>query len=285
MDNVSKMQIGPLLNAVIIERMGYTVVSRNVRERYNDFDALCEVVSKWNRVDMVVAYHQPQMGVTLINPKVKKHWENVQEVTPDELMVVYAKAYDVQDADLEQRAARALFAVLEGLTPSGLENLGGAPPRPKPAPKPKITSAASKSAAHSKSTAVPARKPAVKGKSPPPKATSSGKKIVMTPKYSVQVTNELFHNGNVEAWKNIVESYKAKYAGLDVHIFHDGEKVNNINALFKWGKVKHGDVLLISISGEEIKGVAKLQRYLYEGASMRYEIFIKVDVNKVLKLF
>ncbi len=99
------------------------------------------------------------------------------------------------------------------------------------------------------------------------------------------VTNELFHNGNVEAWKNIVESYKAKFGGLDVHIFHDGQKVNNINALFKWGKVKHGDAILFCVSGEEISGVAKLQRYLFEGASLRYTNFLKKDVNKILTLF
>ncbi len=107
----------------------------------------------------------------------------------------------------------------------------------------------------------------------------------VTPKYSVQVTNELFHNGNVEAWKNIIESYRKEYAGLDVHVFHDGQKINNINALFKWGKVKHGDVILISVSGEDIKGVAELKRYLFEGASQRYENFIKRDVNKILPLF
>ena len=30
----------------------------------------------------------------------------------------------------------------------------------------------------------------------------------MTPLYGVVVTNELFHNGNVEAWKKIIESYE-----------------------------------------------------------------------------
>lgn len=109
----------------------------------------------------------------------------------------------------------------------------------------------------------------------------------MTPKYSVQVTNELFHNGNVEAWKNIVESYKTKFPELEVHIFHDGQAVNDINSLFKWGKVKHGDVLLFSVSGEDeqIKGVAKLKAYLSEGASPRFETLLKKDVNKVMELF
>jgi hypothetical protein len=109
--------------------------------------------------------------------------------------------------------------------------------------------------------------------------------VRMTPKYSVQVSNELFHLGNVEAWKNIVESYETRHPGLKVHIFHDGQKVNNMNALFKWGKVKHGDVIVFSVAGEDIKGVAKLQRYLYEGASIRFEKYIKKDVNKILELF
>lgn len=114
---------------------------------------------------------------------------------------------------------------------------------------------------------------------------SAGSKIQVTPKHSVSVTNELFHNGNVEAWSNILESYKSKYPGLDVHVFHDGQKIANINALFKWGKVKNGDVILFSVSGGEIQGVSKLKRYLFEGASQRYEIFIKKDVNQVLNLF
>lgn len=112
-----------------------------------------------------------------------------------------------------------------------------------------------------------------------------GIKVTMTPKHAVSVTNELFHNGNVEAWINIVESYKVKFPGLDVHVFHDGQKVVNIQALFKWGKVKNGDVILFSVSGEGIQAVSKLKRYLFEGASQRYEAFIKKDVNKVLNLF
>ena len=115
--------------------------------------------------------------------------------------------------------------------------------------------------------------------------TEATVKKKMTPKYSVQVSNELFHNGNVEAWKNIIESYAAKNPGLEVHIFHDGQRVNNINALFQWGKVKHGDVILFSVEGEEFKDISKLKRYLFEGAGIRFETYIKKDINKVLELF
>ena len=117
--------------------------------------------------------------------------------------------------------------------------------------------------------------------------TSSGVQgnVKITAKYAVTVSNELFHNGNVEAWVNIVESYKAKYPGLDVHIFFGGKAVENIQGLFKWGMVKHSDAILFIVSGADIQGVAKLKRYLYEGASRAYLTYVKKDVNKVLPLF
>ena len=107
----------------------------------------------------------------------------------------------------------------------------------------------------------------------------------MTPLYSIPVTNELFHNGNVEAWKRIINSYYAKNPGLEVIIFYEGERIHDINTLFKWGKVKHGSAILFAVAGKEIKDVAKLQRYLKQGASQRFEDFLKGPVNAILKLF
>ncbi len=107
----------------------------------------------------------------------------------------------------------------------------------------------------------------------------------MTPKYSVQVTNELFHNGNVEAWKRIIESYKVTHPDLEVRIFYENELINDINTLFKWGKVKTGGLIFFQASGENIRNVSKLQKYLFEGASPRFEQFLKLGVGKVLKLF
>jgi len=99
------------------------------------------------------------------------------------------------------------------------------------------------------------------------------------------VTNELFHNGNVEAWKKIIQSYTTKYPGLEVYVFYEGERIHDINTLFKWGKVKHGSAILIAVAGADIKDVAKLQRYLKQGASIMFEAFLKAPVNAVLNLF
>jgi hypothetical protein len=103
--------------------------------------------------------------------------------------------------------------------------------------------------------------------------------------YSVVVQNELFHNGNVEAWKRIIASYNAKYPELQVYIYYEGERILDINALFKWGKVKHGSAIQFAVAGNEIKDVAKLQRYLIQGASHQFEAFLRGPVSTVLKLF
>jgi hypothetical protein len=107
----------------------------------------------------------------------------------------------------------------------------------------------------------------------------------MTPMYSIPVTNELFHNGNVEAWKKIIQSYTTKYPGLEVYVFYEGERIHDINTLFKWGKVKHGSAILIAVAGADIRDVAKLQRYLRQGASQMFEAFLKAPVNAILSLF
>lgn len=291
---VEKAQIGPILNAIAIDRMESQTRSFNLHKDIKDFGRIQSELENWNRFDIVLAYHHPQLGISLINPKDSSSWEAIRELNRDELVVCYMRAYEEADKPLQTEALDTLHDLLFGRPVSGTEKFGGAkpkaPPPPTPqaapapvaqgAPAPVMPPAPPLATAALTPLATPTAAPEVKPKAPAPRG-----KIKMTPKYNVQVSNELFHNGNVEAWKNIVESYTNKYPGLDVHIFHDGQKVNNINSLFKWGKVKHGDVILFSVSGEEFKGVAKLQRYLYEGASIRFEKYLKKDVNKVISLF
>ncbi len=283
---VDKSQIGPILNAIVVDRDGYVSTSFNMTLDLQDFERMHAELEKWNRLQVIIGYHHPQLGITLINPKQRSHWESVREMNREELVVVYVKAVDDEDRKLEQTALEQVRNLFHGLPVSGTAAFGGAvarpaPVAPKPAPAPAAPQAAAQPAA-APTAALEAEVPEPAAPAPPPAA---GGKRKVTPKYSVQVTNELFHNGNVEAWKNIVESYKGKFPALEVHIFHDGQKVNNINALFKWRKVKHGDAIVFCVSGEEIKGVAKLQRYLFEGASIRYSNYLKKDVNKVLNLF
>ena len=220
---VEKAQIGPLLNALIVERMAYKTLSFNMPTDTQTFEGVIEETEKWNRFDVIIAYHHPQLGITLINPKKPNQWESVQDLNRQEFMVIYLRGVRDEDRSLEEDALESLQNLLIG-RPAGETakfhdpNLqpkpAPAPPQPaatapKPASAPAAASAPTAAApqpAAPQQKAAPEAKAAPAGKAPPKgKAADSGR-MRMTPKYSVQVTNELFHNGNVEAWKNIVES-------------------------------------------------------------------------------
>jgi hypothetical protein len=115
------------------------------------------------------------------------------------------------------------------------------------------------------------------------KPTSGKKKL--SPRYGVPVSNELFHNGNVEAWKKIIDSYQTKYPHIKILVFYDGEQIQDINTLFKWGKVKKGTYIEFALLGTDFVDVSKLRRYLEQGASHLFGAFLKGDPTKTLMLF
>lgn len=248
-------QVLPAVGAIIRDKFAYSYDSYNIPASLIDFNKICQETLKWTALDIVIVYYNPTGKIFLINPKNPLHWSKVRELFHDQLVVLYAKHLKNDDKKLEAEAIVAIEEMIAG--------------RDVFINKEFIDS-----------TVVP-KNPVV---IPPPQSVQTGSKNV-TPKYAITVSNELFHNGNVEAWKKIIESYTTKYPSLTVLIFFEGEAINDINSLFKWGKVKHGDPILFQISGDEIKGVSKLQKYLFEGASHRYEQFLKIGIGQVLNLF
>jgi hypothetical protein len=283
------------MNALLIDRYKYQYRTFNMGVAYDNFTRLIKETAKWSAVDMVLNYFHPELGPTPINPKNENHWQSVQILKHNEMLTIYAGRFEDADTDQIGREALDQFVkVLEGvtirriptvltkdsLTVAETPEASVAPPAVED--EVVVVSESQEPAAQSQPETVappPAAEPG--GQAP---ATSSAKKR-MTPLYSIPVTNELFHNGNVEAWKKIIQSYTTKYSGCDVFIFYDGERINDINTLFKWGKVKHGSSILISVAGDTISDVATLQRYLRQGASSGFEAFLKFPVNTVLNLF
>mgnify|MGYP006274622007 CR=1 FL=1 len=269
--SLARYQVRALLNSLLVDKFAYAYRAHNLAETVEEVDKLVEKVGGWSRLQFVLAYHHPQAGLFVLNPKSKAQWEDTLPLMQDELVVIYVGSVDggLSDKVLEG-AIDDLLKLLYGGTPRDKKDYLGTP----------TASARSREAAAAEP--VPEGGPSAEA---PPSAAPTGKKRRITPRYSVLVTNELFHNGNVEAWKKIIESYKNKYPGLDVLIWYENERINDINSLFKWGKVKHGTAIMFSVVGEDIKGVSKLQRYLYEGASPRFETFLKGGVGRTLDLF
>jgi len=249
-------QVLPMIGAIIKDKYQYSYDSYNVPVTINDFSKIVEETSKWTALDIILVYFTVNSEPFLINPKNMIHWERVREIVRDQLMVIYVKKKKEPNPKVENDAINAIEEMMAGKDVF-----------------------INKEFIDETVTVREAKKQIA-----PAEAAAAGKKN-MTPKYAVTVTNELFHNGNVEAWKRIIESFKVSHPDLDVLIFHEGEKINDINSLFKWGKVKHGDPILFQVVGENIRNVSKLQKYLFEGASPRFEQFLKIAVGKVLNLF
>ncbi len=276
---VERHQIKPILSALLEEKFEYAVRAWNLGATIEDPAPIVKVLSEWSALELVLVYHHPQTGIFVVNPKRLEHFEPIGSMVRDELAVLYvggASDEDVKPATVAQ-AADDCVALLEGAKIKGKKayvserkaSLASRPPAYTPP-----TSADSRPAAAAPTPSAPQATP----------AQSTGR-MRMTARIPVNVTNELFHNGNVEAWKRIIESYKSKYTGFDVLIWYENERINDINALFKWGKVKHGTPIMISVVGENPTDISKLRRYLFEGASPRFEAFLHGAVDRTLELF
>ena len=277
-ERMVRAQMAPAVSALLVDKFAYRYRSANAARTIEDVGAIAAKLAEWSAIQIVLTYEHPQAGLFVINPKKAASWEGALPILRDELIVVYVQALDrsVSDRTLAQ-ALDDVHRLLDGEAVGTASEYRSATAPAAPAAVASVAPAAAPGVAP---TAAPGAPAAAK-----PATAASTKKRRMTPRYSVVVTNELFHNGNVEAWKRIIASYRQKYPTLDVLIWYDNERINDINALFKWGKVKHGTPILVSVVGDEIKDVSKLQRYLFEGASPRFEMFLKGSIDQNLDLF
>ncbi|MCL2793066.1 MAG: hypothetical protein FWD87_08230 [Spirochaetaceae bacterium] len=297
-DKVAQHQLLPIVNSLLVDKYLYSYKAINIKNTVTDFDKIAAEVSKWSGIDIVLGYHNPNIGFLVINAKKKESLAISGELKKYELLTIYAGDSLGNNNKYAESVIEEFIKLLENKKPKVPSSILNGKYKVKPTvvkSEPKVAKAktpqAKKAAKNVKATTTTSS--AVAAKQSAPQATpaptqdiqSTGGAVRMTPLYGVEVTNELFHNGNVEAWKIIINSYKTSYPGCDVIIFYEGERILDINTLFKWGKVKHGSAIMFAISGKDIKDVAKLQRYLKQGASHRFEDFLKFPVNVVPKLF
>jgi hypothetical protein len=275
-EKIEDFQVRPVVNMLLAEKFGYSFQSQNLKERLESVDNVAKVVEGWSNLQVVLVYTDANDGVHLLNPEDPVPWEAALPLSKDECIVCYVGSLeDVRPGVLDE-AVEDVYTLLYGgkvrnkAGYRGSENLkqfieAEEDIEDVPAPA-SLEEAAERAVA------------------PVPAAPSGGSKK-LTAKIAVNVTNELFHNGNVEAWKRIIESYRLKYPALDVLIWYEGERINDINALFKWGKVKHGVPIMFSVAGDNPTDISKLRKYLFEGASQRFEAFLHGAPGTILHLF
>ncbi|PIE04202.1 MAG: hypothetical protein CSA76_05470 [Spirochaetales bacterium] len=286
-ERIQEFQIRPILNILLAEKFGYSFVSENLKNDVEDISNPAKIISSWTNLQVVLVYTDTNLGIHLLNPEVPESWEAALPLSCDEHVVCYVGSQNEVDSSVLTAAARDVFTLLYGgrirskaayRASSEWKQVFKAPEEP-PAPAP--SAAAQRAAAHMAASNEAESASGAPDISMPP----SGGSRKLTAKIAVNVTNELFHNGNVEAWKRIIESYRFKYPQLDVLIWYEGERINDINALFKWGKVKHGTPIMFSVAGDNPRDISRLRKYLFEGASQRFEAFLHGGPGTILQLF
>ncbi len=280
-DEIQQQQTVPTVYALLRDKYKYYFHSHTMEKSLDDFSYILKELPKWKAVDIVIVYFHPDLGAQLINPKNEDHFAALNVLKENELLTIYSSAGEAQDAEKKaQKALQTLIKLLNGSKAKTPDLLLKGKFKAKT-----IEIEPEEEEEEDEAVETEEEEEEVAAPEKPEKAEEGGKKRRMTPFYSIPVTNELFHNGNVEAWKKVIQSYKAKHPGLDVYIYYDGERIHDIHSLFKWGKVKHGSAILVAVAGDDIQDVAKLQRYLRQGASPQFEAFLHYPVNTILNLF
>lgn len=284
-------EIPAFLSVILLDMWGYKVASKNLQEINGLSTDIITETSKWKGVDIIIGYHHPDLGFLAINPKNPASASLLGTLKRNELLNIYVGKQDtgVIESPVAEAVFKAFFNLLEGTKASiPAKLLNG--PFVFTAPKAKKQTVGTRKRKTAKVSATAKTKPTAnttKAKQAPdtPRMQVPSGKNRISQQISVVVTNELFHNGNVEAWKRIIRSYNARYPHNKVIVFYDGEQIVDINTLFKWGKVKHGSSIQFAVAGEEIKDLSKLSKYFAEGASPRFEAFLRGSPSTVLNLF
>ncbi|AEJ19289.1 hypothetical protein [Gracilinema caldarium] len=287
-EDLTNEQRPVILRMLLADKMGYKTASANLTDVAKDISSFTDEIARWKAVDIVITYYHPDMGVLIANPKRKESLLSLGTLKKHELLVVFVGKMGKPTDELCERAAQLVLAMFQDMKvkiPEALYKGEFTVKQPKAQKKSETVKPVGNTIKSRKGIQEKKEKTPVQTTAPVAQGSSQTSALRMTPMYSVVVQNELFHNGNVEAWKRIIESYKTKYPDLEVYIYYEGERIININSLFKWGKVKHGSTIQFAVAGKDIKDVAKLQRYLMQGASPQFEAFLKGPVSTVLKLF
>lgn len=286
-------QVRSILSVSLLDKWNYKVVSENLKFILDDASSFVAELAKWTGIDLVFGYDHPDLGFIVVNPKNPAAAQVIQGFRKNELLLIFVGKQDrgTVDAALANSVISAIKKLFEKKACSVPASVKTGPfvyVEPKKAAPVKVKkTVAKKPGRKAPAPSAPAAK--VQASSAPshlerPSAIATGPKK-MSQLVSVPVSNELFHNGNVEAWKRIIRSYTAKYQDAEVMVYYDGERIVDINTLFKWGKVKHGSTIQFAVSAQEINDLSKLSKYFRQGASPMFEAFLRGSPDTVLNLF
>jgi len=108
-----------------------------------------------------------------------------------------------------------------------------------------------------------------------------------SPPRKIVIENEAFGFGNIEAWANIIRSYREQHPQHQVLLLYHSLPVANLTSLFKLDKGVDRDAFQLSVAArdKDFRHLNKLHRLLVEGAGTDFQKFLVPELHRVLKLF
>ncbi|MBN2441179.1 MAG: hypothetical protein JXJ04_07525 [Spirochaetales bacterium] len=252
---IQQKHISSIISLLLIDKYQYHYSSFNIQNDITNFEPIVKEFRKWKAIDLVFIYFHPELGIFPINPKNKAHWNRIKLLKQTEFITLYAGRFQETDGDeIYDIAIEKAITLLNG----------------KKIKTPEILMTGEYEEDDEEEDEV-----------------SVSSFLEESPFYGIPVSNNQFHNGNVEAWKKIIRSYTHVYPNVRVIIYYAKEEIKDIDALFQWGKIKPGTVINIKIIGEDLrnKQMSALVYHLKEGASPFFERYIKGNPRMVLRLF
>jgi hypothetical protein len=269
-------EIKPILSSLLLDKWNYKATSINLSQTLENPESFIESLSEWAGIDIVLGYEHPELGFLVINPKNPSSKIALESFKKNELLTIYLGYAGLQNKeDIPKELINATFKTILSL----IKNNKATPPKAVLNGKFRYVEKRKNKLSRTHKSKV------VKTKEETKESDTLKGQLKMSNLISVIVTNELFHNGNVEAWKRIIASYCTKYQNAKVLIFYEGEHITNINTLFKWGKVNHGSSIQFAVISDIHRDLSKLSKYLKEGASPRFEVFLHGTPDSILALF
>ncbi|HMA99382.1 MAG TPA: hypothetical protein VKS21_00205, partial [Spirochaetota bacterium] len=204
-EKIGPQQVPSVYSTLLIDKLGYSAKSINFLTEVALKKDICSDIKDWTSIDLNCIYYSATGYPMVFNPKNKKHINEISKFNKDFHFVVYARDLADNNTEVSKAACEDFLKILLG----------------KPV---KNVAAYTKKIARS----VPAGGGTASKQKIKKQAAVKPKNMLRTDKLGVVVSNELFHNGNVEAWTRIIKSYSAKYPDNQVKVFYDGELIKKL---------------------------------------------------------
>lgn len=266
-EQLDTFQVKSIISAILCDKWNYNVYPINLSTTPKNADMIVENISTWKGVDVVFTYEAPELGFIAMNPKNPASKELFKLFRKNELFTIYA-GYQGRG-----KLSNDIFMTMIDAINNMFKGEEGV-----------VSKAILDGSFVYKEIPVSMNKKKNLGNdnlcvSFPNQAYKMSK--VMSIKIDVPIFNEM----NFLAWKRIISDYTTKHQTANIYIFYKGELVSNLEKLVSYEVLKKGSVLQIAVKDFVIQDVQRLFKYLEEGASERFEVFLSDSPDMKGNLF